>query len=96
MAKIEFAPEIQSDFERIVNHLAEYQGSNPDLRIEEIFVAIDVLQSSPYLGRPRGDLRELIIGKKARGYIALYDYNEVEDIVLVLAIRSQREAGYSE
>jgi len=96
MAKIEFAPEIQSDFERIVNHLAEYQDSNLDLRIEEIFAAIDVLQGSPYLGRPRGDLRELIIGKKARGYIALYDYNEVEDIVLVLAIRSQREAGYSE
>lgn len=96
MAKIEFAPEIQSDFERIVNHLAEYEGSNPEARIEEIFAAVDVLEGSPYLGRPRGDLRELIIGKRARGYIALYDYNEVEDLVVVLAIRSQREAGYSE
>lgn len=96
MAKIEFAPEVQSDFQRILNQLAEYDGSNPDARIEEIFAAIDVLGSSPYLGRPRGALRELIIGKRTRGNIALYDYDEVDDRVLVLAIRSQREAGYSE
>lgn len=96
MTKIEFAPEVQNDFDRILNHLAEYEGSNIDSRIEQIISAIDLLAESPFLGRPRGKLRELVIGKRTRGYIALYDYDEAEDLVVVLAIKSQREAGYSE
>ncbi|MGH8579450.1 MAG: type II toxin-antitoxin system RelE/ParE family toxin, partial [Gammaproteobacteria bacterium] len=39
--------------------------------------------------------RELVIGRSARGYVALYRYIEQIDTVFVLAIRSQREAGYS-
>jgi toxin ParE1/3/4 len=36
----------------------------------------------------------LVIGRRARGYVALYRYIEQIDTVFVLAIRSQREAGY--
>ena len=39
--------------------------------------------------------RELVIGRSSRGYVALYTYLEVMDTVFVLAIRSQREAGYA-
>lgn len=95
MARIELASDVEEDFDRILNHLAEYEVNNANSRIEEILSAIEVLEASPFLGRPRGKLRELIIGKKARGYVALYHYDEAEDRVLVLAIRGQREAGYS-
>jgi hypothetical protein len=39
-------------------------------------------------------MRELVIGRDARGYVALYRYAPEIDTVFVLAIRSQREAGY--
>ena len=95
MARIELAPEIQDDFDRILDHLAEYAVEDGPGRIGEIIQAIDVLQHNPLIGRPvSADMRELVIGPRARGYVALYRYIEQIDTVLVLAIRSQREAGY--
>jgi hypothetical protein len=43
----------------------------------------------------RTDLRELVIGRRARGYVALYRYVAELDTVYVLAIRGQKEAGYT-
>jgi len=43
----------------------------------------------------RGGLRELLISYGKSGYVALYSYEQREDVVLVLAIRHHREAGYS-
>ena len=97
MASIELVPRIQEDFDRIVNHLLEYAVDDASGRITEIIRAIDVLQSNPLIGRiVFGDTRELIIGHRARGYVALYKYIEPLDTVFVVAIRSQREAGYEE
>ena len=89
------APEIQEDFDRILDHLSEYGVEDSHGRIGEIIQAIDVLQHNPLIGRPvSADTRELVIGRRARGYVALYRYIEQIDTVFVLAIRSQREAGY--
>jgi hypothetical protein len=41
------------------------------------------------------DLRKLVIGRRAHGYVALYRYVEEVDTAFILAIRGQREAGYS-
>ena len=38
--------------------------------------------------------RELVTGRKGRGFVALYQYIDVIDTVFILAVRSQREAGY--
>jgi toxin ParE1/3/4 len=58
--------------------------------------AIYVLERNPLIGRPaRGEPRELVIGRRARGYVALYRYVAELDTVFVLAIRSQKEAGYT-
>ena len=89
------AAEIQNDFDRIIDHLAEHTVEDAPGRIREIIQAIDVLQHNPLIGRPvSADTRELVIGRRARGYVALYRYVEQADMVFVLAIRSQREAGY--
>lgn len=96
MARIELAPEIQGDFDRILEHLTEHAAEDAPGRIGEIIQAIDVLQHNPLIGRPVfADTRELVIGRSARGYVALYRYIEGADTVVVLAIRGQREAGYS-
>ena len=97
MSAIELAPEIREDFERILDHLAEYQVENPVQRIREIIEALTVLENNPLIGRPVANgKRELVIGRRSRGYLALYRYVTEMDIVFVLAIRSQREAGYAE
>ena len=95
MARVELASEIQEDFDLIFEHLSEYAIEDAPGRIREIIQAIDVLQYNPLIGRAvSADTRELIIGRSARGYVALYRYVEPVDTVFVLAIRSQREAGY--
>ena len=95
MARIELAAVIQKDFDRIVDHLSAHAVEDAPGRIREIVQAIDVLQHNPLIGKPvSADMRELVIGRSARGYIALYRYIEQIDTVFVLAIRSQREAGY--
>ncbi len=96
MARIELAPEIWGDFDRILDHLTERAVEDAPGRVREIIQAVDVLQHNPLIGRPvSADTRELIIGRRARGYVALYRYIEPIDTVFVLAIRSQREAGYA-
>lgn len=97
MSRIELAPELSEDFDRILDHLAQYQVEDPRLRILEIINALDVLEHNPRIGRPvaKGK-RELVIGRRSHGYIALYRYIAEIDTVFVLAIRSQREAGYAE
>lgn len=97
MARIELAPAVAEDFERILDHLATYQVENPGQRIGDIITALDVLAQNPLIGRPTANgKRELVIGRHTRGYLALYRYVPEMDIVFVLAIRSQREAGYAE
>ena len=93
MSRIEFAPEVADDFDRILQHLAEHEVVDGASRIQDI---IDVLERNPQIGRPAvGGKRELVIGRGSRGYIALYRYAEELDAVLILALRSQREAGYA-
>ena len=95
MSRIELAVEVSDDFERILDHLAEYQVENSALRIKEIIEAINVLAHNPLIGRPaNNDKRELVIGRSAHGYVALYRYVIEIDTVFILAVRGQREAGY--
>lgn len=97
MSHIELAPEVGDDFERILDHLAQYQVENPALRIREIIEAINVLEHNPLIGRPaNNDKRELVIGRRSHGYVALYRYIVEIDTIFVLAVRSQKEAGEEE
>jgi plasmid stabilization system protein ParE len=86
---------VADDLDRIFDHLAEHDLENAVARVDEIIGALDVLETNPEIGRPvPGDKRELVIGRGSRGYVALYRYVSVLDTAFVLAIRSQREAGY--
>lgn len=94
--RIQLAPEIQADFDRIIDHLTQHEVRDQGARIKSIIRAIDALQHNPLIGRPvSGGKNELVIGRDSAGYVALYRYEATLDVVFVLAIRSQREAGYS-
>jgi len=95
MARVELAPEVFDDFDRIVEHLAGFAGTDAGGRIGEIVAAFDVLAQSPRIGRPvAGGLRELVIGRAGRGYVALYRYVAAVDVVFVLAVRGGPEEGF--
>ena len=87
MARIELAAEVLDDFDRFFDHWTVFGV--------EIIAAVDILASSPLIGRKvKGGNRELVIGRASHGYVALYRFLPDIDTVFVLAIRSQRETGY--
>ena len=95
MARVELAPEVFDDFDRILDHLARFEVEEAPRRVEEIVQGMQILSHSPLIGRPaKGGKRELVIGRGAHGYVALYRFIAEIDAVFILAIRSQREAGY--
>lgn len=95
MARIELVPEVFDDFDRFFDHLTEYEVEDVPDRIGEILQAVQILASSPLIGRPiKGGQRELVIGEGSRGYVALYRFVSDIDTVFVLAVRSQREERY--
>ncbi len=96
MPRIELAPEVAQDFDRIIDHLHRHEADDTIARIGGIIAAIDVLETSPLIGRPAEQgKRELMIGQSSRGYVALYRYIPGIDAVFVLAVRAQREAGFA-
>ncbi len=95
MTRIELAPEVLDDFDRFFDHIARHDPGSAPERIGAIVDALQILTHSPEIGRPvQGGKRELVIGRASRGYVALYHYVAAIDTVFVLAVRSQREAGF--
>lgn len=96
MARIELAAEVGDDLDRILEHLEEHDAAHVAIRLREIIEAIGVLETNPLIGRPaRSDKLELVIGRGPHGYVAPYRHVPALDMVFVLAVRGQREAGFS-
>lgn len=90
------AVEAAEDLERLADFLLE---SAPDAAIETVDLIVDALEilaRHPRIGRISAEgLRELVISRGRSGYVALYSYDETADVVLVLAVRHQREEDFS-
>lgn len=97
MTRLLLAIRLADDLDRIAAHLREYEASDVEARLAEVIEALQVLTRHPLIGR-KVELgrRELVIGRGARGYVALYAYDPLDDVVAVAALRAQREAGFDE
>ena len=94
MAKLRYSASATRDLEHLARFLYETNPNEAAKTIPLIISAVDVLRLHPNIGRRRGSqLRELVISRSKTGYIALYRYNEIRDVVIVLVIRHQREIG---
>ena len=72
MSRIELAPEIGEDFDRILDHMNTFDVPEPPTRIDEIVRGISVLEHNPLIGRPiKNDLRELVVAWRAWFHRAL-------------------------
>ncbi len=95
MSRVELAPGVRDDFDRILDHLAGYEIEDLAARITETIQTVSILAHSPLVGRPaQNGKRELVIGRGSHGYVALYRYVPQVDTVFVLALRSQREVPH--
>ena len=63
-------------------------GTDGTLYRSDISITVFLSDPASYEGG------ELVIGRAARGYVALYRYLMEIDTVFLLAVRSQREVGY--
>ena len=95
MARVVVAPPAWDDIARLFDFLAQRDRDVAAQAIEVIEDGVMILGRHPAIGRPveRG-LRELIISHGATGYLALYEFKQVRDLVIVLKVRHQRELGY--
>ena len=95
MARITYAPGAVLDLERLRDFIADNDPEAALQAAEAIVEAVSVLERHPLIGRPAEvGMRELVIARGRTGYVALYDWLEAIDTVVVLALRHQREAGY--
>jgi len=95
VSRIIFSSQVKLDFDRIFDFLFEHAPEFAVDRIEAIIAAIDILETSPLIGRPAAfGQRELVIATGSSGFLALYRYDPVQDAAFVLAVRSQRERDY--
>ena len=78
MSRIVLAAKVRADFDRIFDFLFEHAPEFVAVRLEAIVAAIDILETSPLIGRPIAfGQRELVIATGSSAYLALYRYDPV-------------------
>jgi plasmid stabilization system protein ParE len=96
VAEVIYSRHAFADLERLADFLINDAPQAAVTAIDVIRDGIEILGRHPFVGRSCEEgLRELLISYGQSGYVALYSYVQSQDVVLVLAIRHQREAGYS-
>lgn len=86
-----------SGLEHCRQFLAEKSPAASSRAAQAIAHHLELLETSPEMGRPLDDLpelRELVIPFGDSGYVALYRHESNQDIVYILAFRHQKEVGY--
>ena len=96
MASVEITQRALADLERLFDFIAVEKPQRAPEQILSVRKAFELLADHPLLGRAaEGGRRELILSRGRYGYIAKYRWFPAEDIVLVLAVLHQLEAGYA-
>ena len=95
MAHVEVATRALADLERLFDFLAEHNPKLARERIISVRRAFELLADHPLLGREAEEgRRELILSRGKFGYVAKCRWLADQNIVLILAVRHQMEAGY--
>ena len=96
MSRLIWTPTALADVQRLFRFLSD---NNPDAArraVKAIRTSVKTLEGQPHAGRPVQDMdpefREWLIPFGASGYVVLYRFED--PLVVILAVRHQREAGY--
>lgn len=95
MAQARLSARAFDDLERIFDFIATTDPVRAPETVHRIRDAVSILEQHPLIGRQVEEgRRELVMGRGAEAYLALYRWIPAADTVLVLAVRHAREAGY--
>lgn len=96
MPRLVFAPRAFQDIERLTRFLIDSEPKSAAATAKLLFSGLRILIDHPLIGRPAElGYRELLISRGRSGYVALYQFDVVNDVITILAIRHQRESGHS-
>jgi plasmid stabilization system protein ParE len=96
VASIVYAPNAVANLERAFAVLATDDPRAARAAAAAIAEAVELLPHHPFVGRiVEGELRELVISFGRTGYVALYRFVPARAQVRILAVRHQRELGYT-
>lgn len=97
MPPLIFTPEAQADIHRTWRFLAGKDMKAATEAVKAIRASVRLLSQHPEAGRPTEEcgleFREWLIDFGNSGYVALYRYDA--EAVVVLAVRHQKEFGYT-
>jgi len=97
VARVEVTEKAFADLERLFDFIAADNPQRARDQLTSVRRALELLAEHPLLGRPAEDgRRELVLSRGRYGYVAKYRWLPGESIVLILAVRHQLEAGYSD
>lgn len=97
MARVEITEHAFSDLQRLFDFIVAESPQRARTQIRSVRQALELLSDHPLLGRAAEEgHRELILSHGKYGYIAKYLWLPNEDVVLILTVRHQLEAGYTE
>jgi plasmid stabilization system protein ParE len=96
MSRVKLSPRAQSDIKRLYDFLAAKDTVVASSAVDAIVSSFIPLARLPKIGRKKDgtELRELIIEFGSSGYVALYDFDEDIDEVVITALRHQKENDY--
>jgi plasmid stabilization system protein ParE len=96
VATVEVTQRALTDLERLFDFIAAENPQKAREQILSVRKAFELLADHPLLGRSaEAGRRELILSRGRYGYVAKYRWLPAEDIILILAVRHQLEAGYT-
>ncbi len=98
MSRVIWSPSALLDIQRLYRFLAKINIGAAQQTVKVIRERVKILTKQPEVGRPIDDMdpeyREWPINFGDTGYIALYHYDG--KIVLIVAVRHQKEVAYRE
>jgi plasmid stabilization system protein ParE len=96
MVRVEISERALADLERLFDFFATEIPQSARKQLLSVRRALELLAEHP-LGRSAEDgRRELFLSRGRYGYVAKYRWLPADEVVLILAVRHQLEAGYSE
>ena len=100
MPQVIYTEEAKQDLVRFANFLVANEAKEQAKAVVNVILSnVKRLEEFPLIGRlysiENKDFRELKIKYGSSGYVCLYSFDPITNMVLVHAFRHQRELGYS-
>lgn len=100
MAKVTLSRVALYDYQRQIDHLLIYGNEqSPEKFSNAIRTAIHQLSDNPQISRPYyldKRYRELVIPVTSSStYLLLFEYDEIDDSVMIIAIKNVKEESYT-